>query len=84
MILLTDKETGDAIELDTEYKFPRSDGSETWTFDCRPIAKAQIKKVVEWLEEHLSCDSNGDLCGEPIRVLAEEDWRALQKEAEDD
>lgn len=42
---LTDEEIGDAIHLDTEYTFPCSDGSSNITFDCRPIADAQLAKA---------------------------------------
>ena len=48
MILLTDEEMGDLLCLEKEYTYPCSNGSFTSTVDCRAIAKAQRKKVVEW------------------------------------
>ena len=48
--LLTDEEIGDSLGLDTEYEFPRSDGSVTSTIDCRPVARAQLDKVRKALE----------------------------------
>jgi hypothetical protein len=49
--LLTDEEIGDLADLEVEYTFPCSDGSYTSTFDCRPVAQAQLQKILKKMEE---------------------------------
>jgi len=61
--VMSDTGIGDLLDLEMEYRYPCSDGSETITIDCRQVAKAQakltwdiaekagIKKVVDWMPE---------------------------------
>ena len=43
--LLTKEEIGDLLDLDKEYTYPCSDGSETTTIACHQIAQAQLTKA---------------------------------------
>ena len=48
------------------------------------IARAQLKKVVEWLEKVSStqtCDTAPDNCWKTYRVMTIDIWQALKKEA---
>ena len=52
--LLTDEEIGDLLALEdlvTVHAFPCSDGSSIITMDCRPVAQAQLDKVLRIVEE---------------------------------
>ena len=76
MIRLTDEEIGNTIDLETEGTFPCSDGSANYTFDCRPIATAQLKKVYDWGYE--DCPHN-----DTTKKKCDECWQALLKEIEE-
>ncbi len=48
--VLGDAEIGDLLDLDTEYTYRCSDGSELTTVDGRPIAHAQVAADMRWLK----------------------------------
>ena len=75
MIRLTDEEIGNLLDPDREYKYPRSDGSEVWLIDCRQVAKATLKKVVEWGEEE--CTGHGNYQYSLKRRQCAVCWQAL-------
>ncbi len=66
MILLTDEEIGEL-----ENSIVRREGIEVG-------ARAQLKKVVEWLDGHGYLQLK---YGEPIRGVLEDEWQALKEEA---
>ena len=66
MIQLTDEEIYKVLKLGIPY--PEVEG--------RTIAKAQLKKVVEWLESH----SHNPRHGFSGRKILDGDWQALLEE----
>lgn len=64
-ILLTDEEMREAYGIEGEYG----------TMDG--VAKAQLKKVVEWIDSPNDCEH-----GKACRACCEECWESLLKEVE--
>lgn len=50
-----DRRIGDLLDCEKEYRYPRSDGSEIWTIDCRAVYAAggedALKEVGVKLQE---------------------------------
>jgi len=51
--VLSDREIGDLLDLNNEYQYPCSDGSEIFTVDCRPVAQAQYDALVAYYEPRI-------------------------------
>ena len=45
---LTPEEIGDNLDLETEGKYPRSDGSTVSTISVDKLLETQLDKVAEW------------------------------------
>ena len=74
--LLTDEEMEGVVDLAEENTYPVPDGSWVGTFDCRPIAKAQLRHVVEMVEA-----TPQDNRWHAATVIKWHDWQQLRREA---
>ncbi len=72
-VLLTVKEQKKVMGVDAWYE-------EGWS-SAKNLCKAQLKKVVEWLEEHHCGHPDGVIPEVPLEV-SYDDWQALLKEVE--
>lgn len=79
--VMSDEVMGNLLDLEIEFTYPCSDGSQTTTVDCHKLAKAQaeisfragIEEVVEWI------NSRDDM--ELVsRAFWEEEWQDKLKE----
>ena len=59
----------------------RTDDGATWGEYCDALAKAQVKKVMDWLDAHRYPDPSS-LSGGSLIFMSQEDWEALDKETE--
>ena len=65
--VMSDTKIGDLLDLESEYQYPCSDGSELSTVDCRPVAKAQAEiSFKAGQREMVNYLSNGSLCEHKI------------------